>query len=255
VTRRGFTLVELVIGIALVLVLVATSSSFFFELLGAREQITRINRRQVAVNTLIERVERDLMTSLVGDPQVGAGVRGDEAQITILARAVPAGLAERGTEAQVVFADLERAEYRFGAGRLRGRRAVLGDARRAPQPADLGADVGRVRFRFHDGDRWRSSFDSLREDRLPHAVEIAVWFEPWPGEDTGTDPAPDEQDGETPDPGLEEADPEADVQLDDEPVLALDDREGPAPDRVRVIVVPDADASGETDGDVAGEGA
>jgi len=37
--------------------------------------------------------------------------------------------------------------------------------------------VRRLRFRYHGGRSWRSSFDTLGEGRLPAAVEVAIWFD------------------------------------------------------------------------------
>jgi hypothetical protein len=93
----------------------------------------------------------------------------------------------------------------------------------------LGGPVGDVRFRYHDGRGWRDRYDSLSADRLPMAIEIAVWFDvPEDSEAGGDEPfASDELD-------LEQAD---DAPEDDA-------REHRLPDRLRVIIVPGGGVDG-----------
>ena len=102
----------------------------------------------------------------------------------------------------------------------------------------LGGAVYKVRFWYHDATGWRDSFDSLAHDGLPAAVEIAVWFHPWPGE-------------EREDPGAVEYEMPERLTFDqgagfDEAAYAresdLEFFDEPKPDRIRVIVIPDATA-------------
>jgi prepilin-type N-terminal cleavage/methylation domain-containing protein len=238
VRRRGFTLFEVIVALALIISLLGAAWSFFFHLLGARDQAMRIGRQQLAVTTLIERLETDLATSLVGDRRSGAGVRGDERSVSVLTRSVPASFAERGPDDPAVFADLERAEYRFveGAGQVRASRRVATAAGGRGSSAELGGPIHLVRFRYHDGSAWRDRFDSLQADRLPVAVEVAVWFEPW--EEPETDPAIDETDDPLDETGLPPFDDELDAGFD---MADPSERDMPPPDRVRVIPIPDAE--------------
>jgi prepilin-type N-terminal cleavage/methylation domain-containing protein len=240
VTRRAFTLLEVLVSIALISGLIVTLLTFHFDLLRTRRRLADESARQLAASTLIERLERDLTTGLAGDRAGGAGVAGDETTIAVLTRAVPAFEAWRGPDAAEAFADLERAEYRFraGAGVLEARRAVIAANGAAPGAFhEIGASIHRVRFRYHDGSAWRSSFDTLGAGALPAAVEVAVWFEPGPDE---TPRVEDEAAG-LPAPEDEFASPDELLPLDDAPL--------PPPDRIRVVVIPDADAE-EPDGGV-----
>ncbi len=237
-SRRAFTLLEMLIAIALTIALLAAMFSFFWDLLATRQQIIEETSRRRAVDTLIEGLERDLLTAVAGDAVFGAGVAGDDSAIRILSRGVPARLAER--PGGLGFADLERAEYRFDeAGRtLSARRVAVrgGEAGPAPGFAPLGGNVHRVRFRYHDGRAWVDSFDSLRAAALPRAVEVAIWFDAPPGETLADQfaepPARAERLTFGPDGGFDERAfaIESDLELLDEP----------RPDRVRVIGVPDA---------------
>lgn len=181
-TRRGLTLLEMIVAIALVAALFGALFTFLFDLLSARVRVLDHDGRQLAAATLIEAVEADLATCIAGDPAHGAGIRGDETSLAILTRGTAAALADRGAGDPAVFGDLQRCEYRFdaGSGRLSAARAAAAESATDPAPAeDLGGSVHKLRFRYHDGQRWVDSFDALEAGRLPVAVEVSIWFEPW----------------------------------------------------------------------------
>ena len=94
-----------------------------------------------------------------------------------------------------------------------------------------------MRFRYYDGTRWLESFDSLQEGRLPIAVEVMVWFRPWPGDLQA-------EDREMPDTETAERRTFDSSGGFDELAFArasdLDQFDEPAPDRFRVITIPDA---------------
>lgn len=258
--RRGFTLLEVLIAIALILGLVGSMFAFMFDLLSSRIRALDYTAKQLAATTLIERVEADLMSCLVGDRTSGAGIKGDGNRLRILTRAVAASLAERGIDDPAVFGDLQLVEYRFNEQRrlIEARRTPLGDSQTGDTSfSALGNPVYKVRFRYHDATAWRDSFDSLFADRLPLAVEIAVWFNPWPGEETDRLPDDEGDDAAMPsrltfdtDTGFDER---AFAEASD-----LDQFDEPRPDRIRVIIVPDAapdDALADEDDQSFGAGA
>jgi hypothetical protein len=235
----------MLIVLALATALLGALFAFFFDMLESRRRALAFTARQRAATLLVERVETDLLTCLVGSGSAGAGVQGDASSLRILSRAVPVQLAERGRDDPAAFGDLLESEVRFDAGRgmLEARRGVPGiDDAAAADWSPLGGVVYRVRFRYHDGGGWRDQFDSLASDRLPRAVEVAVWFDPWPGEMTDDEPPLPEDESMT---ELE--------RLTFDPAAGFDERafalasdvelfDEPTPDRIRVIVIPDADA-------------
>ncbi|MHC4415609.1 MAG: hypothetical protein ACYS0G_10025 [Planctomycetota bacterium] len=243
---RAFSLLEVLIAIALVLALVGSMFAFLFDMLSSRARALDYGAKQLAATTLIERAEADLMSCLVGDSVSGSGVEGDQTRLRILTRGVPAPLAERGVEDPAVLGDLQVAEYRFNdeTARIEARRAAVGDPDAdASSFAPVGGQVHRIRFRYHDGTGWRESFDALAADRLPVAVEIAVWFDP---------PLFAEQAPEAPG-AMGGSDLPERLTYDasggfDERTFAersdLDLFDEPRPDRFRVIAVPDAAPEG-----------
>ncbi len=113
----------------------------------------------------------------------------------------------------------------------------------------VGGPVFLVRFRYHDGSGWRDSVDSLAADRLPVAVEVAVWFDPWPGIRPPSEPGDSALRPQRLTFGAADAFDErafareSDLELFDEPT----------PDRIRVIAVLDPRGPGEDDGDPSPE--
>lgn len=207
---RGFTLFEVLLALALVALLAGAMFSLIEQIGTQRRRIADDWRRWRSTDVLFDALERDLACVIAGDRRVGAGVKGNENSLVLLTRTVwidpdapaPANIA--GSR------DLIRATYRTAnSGGMRCVRAVVPRraASEAPPPereGDLGGEFRAVRLRYFDGNGWKDSFDSLRAGHLPQAVEIAVWL-------AGAGPI-GPTDGGAPSP----------------------------PDRLRVIVVPDA---------------
>jgi len=239
--RTAFTLLEVIIAIALTLALLGAMFGFLFNLLSTRAAVIETSMRQSAAEALFDHLERDLAHCLVGDGVLGAGVEGDGASVRILSRQVAIAAGDAATVASS-FADVQRTEYRFDEAtrRLEARRMNPIDSRTANAAYEsLGIDIFRVRFRYYDGAAWSESFDSLAADRLPVAVEVSIWHDPWPGEevsatdtDTSADSAASARRTFDANAGFDEA---REAMLSD---LDLDER--PDPDHRRLILVPDA---------------
>lgn len=236
--RRGFTLLEMMISIMLILALLAALFGFFFDALHSRARVMELTARHRAAAALIDRLERDLVFSLVGDNMFGAGVAGDATSIRILTRGVPIGLAERGMDDPNIFADLQRAEYRFqsSSGEIEARRGNAHESAGAFHP--FGARLHRVEFRYHNGVRWVAQYDSFEANALPVAVEVAIWFESTGEEEDD----PFALEDEFMEQERERLTFDAVGTFDEEAWAMREDRDGqrPPPSRVRVIVIPDA---------------
>lgn len=257
--RRCFTLLEVLISITLALVLLATVFGFLFNMLSARQRAIEFAARQRAASMVIERIERDIIFTLVGDSRSGAGIKGDASSLLLKTRSVGVNLADQAGRAREVFGDLQAIQYRFDDSqkRLQVGRVSPGSSSSASSSAmeDIGADIFRVRFRYHDGNSWQESYDSEQAGQLPVAIEIAFWFAPWPGEEPdgiggaggtggagggGRDPDPESLDF------LQRQTFDARAGFDEEAMARISDLElvsEPEPDRRRVMVIPDARGS------------
>lgn len=171
---RAFTLMEVLLAVALVLLLSGAVYGFLWNLLGQRDRVAQAAAESGAAGAIIERIEADLLGSLAGAAEK-AGIAGTTSSLRLLSRgvAVPVDASERAA----ALGDLHGTEIVFdrASGMVRARR-WSGDGE--GQFEELGRGFQRLRFRYFDGRRWRGSFDSAAEGRLPAAIEVAVWFGP-----------------------------------------------------------------------------
>lgn len=211
---RGFSLLEVLVAIALVLALVGAMFWFLHDMMAGRDRINEELGRRQAASLLIDRLEQDLLTCIAGNGRA-SGIRGTETELAVLTRAVPARLAGQGRAtastsstfgddesaessaapdsrpglgagaSSQALKDLEQAIYRYNASNgtiAIGRGLPASTAGRSAaigvQPTTLPGVVGAVRFRYYDGSRWRERYDSVRDGGLPVAIEVAVWYEP-----------------------------------------------------------------------------
>ncbi len=238
---HGFTLLEVLVAIAMLGALLGSMFAFMGELLQSRSRALDYTARQRAAATLIDRVESDLIACIVGDERLGAGIDGDASRLAILSRGVAAHLAGRGIDAGVL-GDLQQAEYRFQdeSRQIEVRRGTPGEG--LDTTTDDFVAIGpafKVRFRYHDGDGWSDTFDSLASSRLPGAVEVAVWYHAWPG-DRQTPVS-----GDAPQAASERLTFDTTRGFDDAAFARSSDMDSfdePRPDRFRIIVIPDASA-------------
>jgi len=236
---RAFTLLEVIICIALLGAMIASMFTFLSSMLTTRARVRDVADRDLAVSLLFDRLEGALAAGVVGDLMSGVGVEGDGESITVLTRGVAALIADRGPSDPRVLSDLQRAVFTFdrGAGVLRGSYTPgLGATVPAASRDDVIGPIEHIRFRYHDGSAWVDSFDSLELNRLPLAIEVAVWFAPWSG---GRDGASDRSE-----PAFEEVPLNASEPYPLAETAPLEDDERgrvPRPDRIRLFVIPDPD--------------
>jgi len=229
--RRGLTLVEVLIALGLIGVLFAALFVFHYQLLAGRDAALLAASRTAGADRLLESLEAALQTSDGGE------FSGDERSLTLTCRGVP--LFARGG---MRLRDRERRMYRFdpGSHRVMLERSVGEGPGRS---GELLAEVGRVRFRFHDGDAWQSAFRGAGDAALPVLVEVAIWYvaDSDDADASLSGPAADEGGFGASDRWWDDEDSDAaDSMLSGEGRLP-DDANGLArPDRLRVLAVPDA---------------
>jgi prepilin-type N-terminal cleavage/methylation domain-containing protein len=170
-SRRGFTLIEVLLAIALIAMLSGSVFGFLWMLVGRQDLLHGRSLEAQAGGAFIERLESDVLCGLAGDDRAGAGVSGTTTNVKLLSRGVwlPASAGDQG-------GDLQASEYVFdsAARELRGRRWPASQS--APAFETISNHVERVRLRYFDGTAWQDSFDSLKSGGLPIAIEVGVWF-------------------------------------------------------------------------------
>lgn len=243
-SRRAFTLLEVVLSLSLTILLLGASLTFLWQLADRRTTLARGSRDLHAAAVLIERIEADLASGIAGDAGIGAGIQGTEYRLKILSRGVwlAAGEAAGATAGGEAGGDLQASEYEFDPSQalVRARRYVVKPGASAPTGRmEVVTDrVERLRFRYYDGRQWATSFNSLEKGSLPVAIEVAMWFTPL--KNAAAPPLVETPTGE----GASDAESvnTASVEFD------VAERRWPAPDRLRVIIVPDGPAEAWKEG-------
>ena len=170
---RAFTLLEVMVGLAIIAALVGALSGFLVQLSDARARLTTTVERVECADAVFSLVDRALATAVVADPEFGAGVGGNESTLRIVRSGV--GLGEGDAP---LFADRERCEVRMldGAGRIEIARGERRDVVDVP--------VRALRIRYLSERGWRDAFDSSEDGLFPVGIEVSIWF----GEETPASP-------------------------------------------------------------------
>lgn len=163
--KRGFTLLEVMVGLAIIAALVGALSGFLINLNDARARLTTTVERVECADAVFALVDRALATAVVVDPQFGAGVGGNESTLRVVRSGVGLGQGDAP-----LLDDRERCEVRFlaSAGRIEISRGDRRDIIDVP--------VRTVRIRYLSERGWRDAFDSRDDGAFPVGIEISIWF-------------------------------------------------------------------------------
>ena len=168
--RCGFSLVEVLLALALIVVIAGSVLGLASTLLTRRDQIQNAGVRERGVSILVEQIERDVLGASVVVAAVGGGIVGTESSLTIRTHAT-----------SLNGSDVVESKYRFdssmvGEGEDQQPGCILATRGLGAREEILASGVARVRFRYHDGVAWVDRFDSAATGVLPWAIEVSVWL-------------------------------------------------------------------------------
>ncbi|MDP6601852.1 MAG: prepilin-type N-terminal cleavage/methylation domain-containing protein [Phycisphaerales bacterium] len=157
--RRGMTLLEVLLAVALFGALMGGLYKFYFGLLQVRSDLARNVARQEAASLLMDRMEAALGTAITQSRSGLPGLIGNENELTVSCRSVDLPGASMRDE--------QRWACRFDGTLV---------MEQEESTAVLSTDVADMQLRFFD-DQWLNAFDSLTKGHLPAAVEVSLWFD------------------------------------------------------------------------------
>jgi prepilin-type N-terminal cleavage/methylation domain-containing protein len=86
--RAGFTLIEVLLAVMLILALTGGMFSYIWGLLASRDRLVTATDQQISTAALFEEVENDLSTTFAVDGAGAAGVEGTGSSLIVRARGV-----------------------------------------------------------------------------------------------------------------------------------------------------------------------
>jgi len=241
-SRRAFTLLEVMLALAIILVLAGTVYTFLFDLIDSRDRVMGESDRSRTGIGAFEQLERDIMTTVAGSNALGTGIRGSRHSIELLSRGVTLPIE---TDAQTVLGDMQGVSFAWDGryGTLSASRwDVLSGSRATPET--ISDNVAYLQLRYYDGSEWRGSFTSTSS--LPVAIELALWF----GKVEYADDSNAAFDLPPGAPAINENDAppewfETDgFAFEDDEIERIPVPPRRAPDRVRVMLIPDGPSAG-----------
>jgi general secretion pathway protein J len=170
-TRNGFTLIELMVGLFIFGLMAAAGTSLLSSASGAVTQAQAMADDTGDLARLASLLNADCAQAALrpwrdvqGRPQPAFGVA-DGALFTLVRRgwANPAGAAR---------ASVQRVSYRLEGGRLIRRSAAMIDGSDAGSETVLIAGITAAQLRFHGPQGWQAGWTAA--DALPRAIELTL---------------------------------------------------------------------------------
>lgn len=202
---RGLTLLEVILSIALIVMMMATLVTFFWQTLETRDTLQYETEQTNLARQVLSRMAEELR-GCVGYEQVGFPVEqrftGDRRSIAFLTTVLPAddqyAFLREDEEPPPARHDLTLVSYRLWVdeseqtedgdplvgGILRTERKTLNqflidDEDPLTERNDLwSAELGYLEFRYFDGVEWTTSWQLGQGNSLPQAVLMVVGYEP-----------------------------------------------------------------------------
>ena len=163
--RLGFSLLEVIVGVAIATAFLGAIAMFTANLGDARARLARASREIECADEIFTALERACASAGVDGGALGSGIDGNESSVRIVRAAV--GL---GNDGQPPFSGLSATtvEFSSGAQRVTVSRGEPGGA--------LAAPVRTMRLRYLAEDGWQDAFDSADAASFPVGIELSIWF-------------------------------------------------------------------------------
>ncbi len=201
----GFTLMEVVLAIALIVSLMGTAIGFTYHIASARDELNTATQEIVSRRAMMRRITRELQCAM-SMRRLGLGIAGESDYVAFVTTAVPGKSVwvDRNvldqpippeTDIRLVTYRHAIKEYEDGTEEIVGIERTCQKLLDAPE-AEEGENIGvalvtdqlkYLRFRYFDGTGWDSVWTADRG--LPLAIEVTIGDEPV-YEDSTDEPEP-----------------------------------------------------------------
>jgi hypothetical protein len=178
--RRGFSLLEALVGVAIATAFLGAIAIFTTNLGDSRARLARSSREVEAAEAVFTAVESACACAVVSGGAQGAGIVGNETSVRIVRSAI--GL---GDDGQQIFSELGATAISFDSG---SRRISV---RRSGSLDMVAAPVREMRVRYLAVDGWQDAFDTSEGVGFPVGIEVSIWYDRGGDGEVGGDPPPD----------------------------------------------------------------
>ena len=219
--RSGFTLLEAMVALGVILLLVGVMTSVVGDVARSRDRSIEEGIQLQGAMGAFELLGSAADTCFAGASEDQFAIQGGPLNLRITRSGVHARRLRNQDGATSVLGDRERFELGLDGRDL----FVSGEESNAR--SILMVDLVAIRFRYFDGESWMNTWDSSI-DGLPRAIELSIWSDPWP---EGREPS-----------WMPKEDPEfveSEVSEDLESTVAFDE-EIPSPQRQRIVAIFDS---------------
>lgn len=182
----AFTLIELIMALAIAAVVLSTISAVFFTTVKMRNASEQAASQTLPVDTAVSIMRRDLLA--IVPPGVLAGPMGSDAVVTGMTQPLVLEMftASAVTSPDEPYADVQKIDWYLQDPRTRvlggGRQLVRGITRNllapvpaAPTPQVLLDGVQNLQFSYYDGTNWNDTW-SVTLSNIPLAIRTTISF-------------------------------------------------------------------------------
>lgn len=188
VGEAAFTLIELLIALAISAVILTAISTVFFGAIHMRNRTTEIAEQSLPIDTAVAIMKRDLMG--IVPPGVLAGPMGSDAVGIGMTQPIMLEIftGSGQVNADEPWGDLQKIDFSLQAPTNRnnyaGRDLMRGVTRNllpsttvAPDQQTLLEDVQDLKFTYYDGTNWNDSWSTTLSN-IPIAIRVNIAFSP-----------------------------------------------------------------------------